>query len=82
MPTALITGASAGLGRALATELAGHGWRLIITARGAERLEQSPPSCHTTASVTHQSPATSPIPSTAPALVASDRTSSADSICW
>src|SRR5258708_9941867 len=36
--TALITGASRGLGRALATELARDGWRLIINARGAEDL--------------------------------------------
>ena len=38
-PTALITGASRGLGLALARGLAGHGWRLIITARGAGALE-------------------------------------------
>ena len=38
-PTALITGASRGLGLALARGLAGHGWRLIITARGADALE-------------------------------------------
>lgn len=37
--TALITGASRGLGLALARELAGRGWRLIIDARGAEALE-------------------------------------------
>ena len=37
--TALITGASRGLGLALATELARRGWRLIINARGAEALE-------------------------------------------
>src|SRR5438552_3031890 len=37
--TALITGASRGLGLALATALAGRGWRLIIDARGAEALE-------------------------------------------
>ncbi|NNH72529.1 SDR family oxidoreductase [Nocardia uniformis] len=37
--TALITGASAGFGRALALALSAQGWRLIITARGAERLE-------------------------------------------
>jgi NAD(P)-dependent dehydrogenase (short-subunit alcohol dehydrogenase family) len=37
--TALITGASRGLGLALARELARRGWNLIIDARGAETLE-------------------------------------------
>jgi NAD(P)-dependent dehydrogenase (short-subunit alcohol dehydrogenase family) len=37
--TALITGASRGLGLALARELAKRGWRLILDARGAEALE-------------------------------------------
>jgi NAD(P)-dependent dehydrogenase (short-subunit alcohol dehydrogenase family) len=36
--TALITGASRGLGLALARELAERGWALIINARGAESL--------------------------------------------
>jgi NAD(P)-dependent dehydrogenase (short-subunit alcohol dehydrogenase family) len=36
--TALITGASRGLGRALATELDRRGWRLVIDGRDAVRL--------------------------------------------
>lgn len=36
---ALITGASRGLGLALARQLAQQGWRLIIDARGADELE-------------------------------------------
>lgn len=37
--TALITGASRGLGRALARSLAQRGWNLVIDARGAAELE-------------------------------------------
>jgi NAD(P)-dependent dehydrogenase (short-subunit alcohol dehydrogenase family) len=37
--TALITGASRGLGLALARALAARGWNLIVDARGAEALE-------------------------------------------
>ena len=37
--TALITGASRGLGLALARQLARDGWKLIIDARGEESLE-------------------------------------------
>jgi NAD(P)-dependent dehydrogenase (short-subunit alcohol dehydrogenase family) len=38
-PTAVVTGASRGLGLELARALGGRGWRLVIDARGAEDLE-------------------------------------------
>ncbi len=38
--TALITGASRGLGLALARSLAAAGWNLVLTARGAAELER------------------------------------------
>jgi NAD(P)-dependent dehydrogenase (short-subunit alcohol dehydrogenase family) len=40
-PVAVVTGASQGLGLALARELAGRGWRLVLDARDGERLERS-----------------------------------------
>src|SRR3954447_10351636 len=40
-PVAIVTGASRGLGLALAGELAARGWRLVIDARGAEALERA-----------------------------------------
>ena len=39
MDTALITGASRGIGLAIARELARRSWRLVVDARGAEALE-------------------------------------------
>jgi NAD(P)-dependent dehydrogenase (short-subunit alcohol dehydrogenase family) len=41
MPTAIITGASRGLGLALARALDTRGWRLVLDARGADALEQA-----------------------------------------
>ena len=40
MPTAIITGASRGLGLALARALADRSWNLVLDARGAEALEK------------------------------------------
>jgi NAD(P)-dependent dehydrogenase (short-subunit alcohol dehydrogenase family) len=41
MPTAVITGASRGLGLALARALAAGGWSLVIDARGPDDLERA-----------------------------------------
>ena len=37
--TVVVTGASAGVGRAVAREFARHGWRVALLARGADGLE-------------------------------------------
>ncbi|THC50270.1 SDR family oxidoreductase [Streptomyces cellulosae] len=41
MPVAIITGASKGLGRALAVGLAERGWDLVLDARGEDRLAET-----------------------------------------
>ena len=41
MPTAIVTGASRGLGLALARALAERGWRLVIDAREAGTLNEA-----------------------------------------
>jgi NAD(P)-dependent dehydrogenase (short-subunit alcohol dehydrogenase family) len=40
-PTALLTGASRGLGRALAIALNGRGWHLVVDGRDADRLART-----------------------------------------
>jgi NAD(P)-dependent dehydrogenase (short-subunit alcohol dehydrogenase family) len=41
MPVAIVTGASRGLGLALARSLSERGWRLVVDARGEEALTQA-----------------------------------------
>lgn len=40
-PTAMITGASGGLGQALAAQLSAAGWQLVLVGRDAERLRRA-----------------------------------------
>ena len=66
MPTAIVTGASRGLGLALARALAERGWRLVVDARGAEALAERHRRPRAESPL---SPATSPIPTTGARLV-------------
>ena len=69
MPTAIVTGASRGLGLALADALAERGWRLVIDARDGVALERGrAPGCGS-APRSSRSPATSPTRGTGSALV-------------
>lgn len=51
-PVALVTGASRGLGLALATALADRGWRLVVDARDADRLARAVEKLRSTTTVT------------------------------
>ena len=51
MPTALVTGASAGFGAALTRALADRGWQLVVDARRPDRLQAFTDSLSPTASV-------------------------------
>ena len=61
-PSAIVTGASRGLGLALARALAERGWRLVVDARGADGARARGRAASTASS---RSPATSPTPRTA-----------------
>lgn len=41
MPVAIITGAGSGIGRAVAVELAGRGWEIVLAGRRREGLEET-----------------------------------------
>ena len=62
MPTAIVTGASRGLGLALATALAERGWRLVIDAREAGTLNEAATAALTASPTSPPCPATSSDP--------------------
>ena len=67
MPTAIVTGASRGLGLALSRALAERGWRLVIDAREAGPLEAA----------AAQLPGATPSPATCPIRATATRSSQA-----
>lgn len=67
---ALITGASAGIGRRLAEELARRGGKLMLAARGAEALEEAVASCRALGAEAYGLPTDVADPDACEALVA------------
>lgn len=70
MSTALITGASEGLGRALALSLAADGWELVIDARRAGPLEEVAAAAREAGATVHALPGDVADPAHRDALVA------------
>ena len=63
---AIVTGASQGLGLALADALADRGWALVVDARRTDRLDAAVARPRAPAPTSSASPATSPTRRTAP----------------
>ncbi len=81
MPVAIITGASRGLGRALAGALARRGWDLVLDARTARPLRETAAELESYGARVAAVPGTSRRPGTGPPWWRR-RGGWAASICW